>query len=703
MKRKLHIFSSFTQVPCIMLIIFLMPLITLSQIAEEIKRINADSLQEVLSTLSGTEKIDALNKIAFRRCYKFPDNCISMAKQTIDLSKTLDYKKGEASGYFNLGNGYFFLDSIKHSVTNYLYALRIFESIDTCLEMGHTLHILSLLNWRAGKLEKAIQQGKKVIQIAHQLSDPYYEVRALNITSNYFTLLNKFDSADIYLDKALSLLRKYPDTVQLSISYMYKGYNMLGNYDYLAARTNKESLDEYFRKSIFWNLKHIELEKFYDYNEVSHYPNYLSIYNNLASAYLALNTKENTKMGLNYLYKVKKIVDSLSVVNYLKIVVYRKLGKLKDDSGDYRAAIKIYKEGIAKAEKARMNYNIKDHDRIDPFYWTIAEDYFYTKFLSWIYWSVNEAYKKLGEYQSANEYYVLYNITKDKIFLEDNKSLIAMLEAEFENEQVEKQIAQLERDKQINELKVEQTRNLNIGIVIVFVFLLLLGILFLRQNKLKNEHKSTLLEQKLLRLQMNPHFIFNALSSIHSLMNPKDVNKASDYLGNFSRLLRASLESSREDYILLKDEISSLKNYLELQQLRYEKKFNYNIDVDRDIDLESAILPPMLIQPFTENAIEHGIRHKKDPGNIHIRFKLENKKITCEIEDDGVGRERAWEVEYANKGKYKSLATEIIRDRIKILNKKLKQKINLNITDLISETNEALGTIVRLDLPYLID
>jgi sensor histidine kinase YesM len=111
----------------------------------------------------------------------------------------------------------------------------------------------------------------------------------------------------------------------------------------------------------------------------------------------------------------------------------------------------------------------------------------------------------------------------------------------------------------------------------------------------------------------------------------------------------------------------------------------------------------MLIQPFIENAIEHGIKHKEGKGNLQIRFRLEGRKISCEIEDNGIGREKAWQVEYAKKGKQKSLATEIILDRIQILNKKLKQKIRLDITDLKSEANEAIGTMVRLDLPYILD
>ena len=375
-------------------------------------------------------------------------------------------------------------------------------------------------------------------------------------------------------------------------------------------------------------------------------------------------------------------------------------GKLSKRGLRFDSAIIYYNKSLNIIDSALSNSSTSGF--IESFS-VLREKYWLKIHKSEAYYLLYEVYSTTGDYRKALENYINYKNASEEIYEEDTKNLVAMLEAESENEKTQKQISLLERDKQINELKVVQTRNLNIGIVVVFVILLLIGILFLRQNKLKNEHKSTLLEQKLLRLQMNPHFIFNALSSIHSLMNPRDVNKASDYLGNFSRLLRSSLESSREDYILLEEEISSLKNYLELQQLRYEKKFDYKIDVDPKIDLESAILPPMLLQPFIENAIEHGIKHKEAKGHIRIRFNLENKKLSCEIEDDGVGREKAWEVEYAKKGKHKSLATEIIRDRIIILNKKLKQKINLSIIDKLSETEQPTGTVIRLDLPYLID
>jgi LytS/YehU family sensor histidine kinase len=309
----------------------------------------------------------------------------------------------------------------------------------------------------------------------------------------------------------------------------------------------------------------------------------------------------------------------------------------------------------------------------------------------------------LGDYKKSLEYYQLYKEAVDNILQQDNKDLIAMLESDFENEKTQNQIVSLVREKELSDLRAQQARNMNIGIGVIFLVMILVGILFIRQNKLQNEHKNTILEQKLLRLQMNPHFIFNALSSIHSLLNPSEVEKASTYVGKFSRLLRTTLESSREDFILLEDEINSLSHYLELQQLRYDHKFGFSIEVDEKIDTENAIIPPMIIQPFVENAIEHGVRHRPGKGHITIRFLLRDKQIVCEVEDDGVGRRKAWETKYTRKQKHKSLATEIIQDRIKILNKKFRHNIKLEIIDLQNETQLAMGTLVRLNLPYLLD
>jgi len=652
------------------------------QITEEIERINADSLQKALSMLTGTEKIDTLNSIAFRIAKDYPDSCRKLATQTISMSDSLNYQKGLADGYRNLGDSYIMKDSLFPRMINYLKAVRIYEQIDPSIELSNVYIRLSWINKFAGRFQSMINYERKAIKVYKQINTNEYLEMRYNFIARAHMYLGEYDSAIYYNKIAISC-------ADSSINPWF--YNTYGRI-YLR-QFYKSDDTSLLDRSIEWFMKGLNSPEIDDYQTAG-------INANLSHAYYAYEKKEMDVLALYHLNQVIPSAKKSKKAFYTIPGSWQSMGKLLKRDGKYDSAIYYYNKSLDLIDSVLSNFSMSGFAES---YHGMQEKYWLKRKKSEAYYWLYDVYSTIGDYKKAIEYYINYKNAREEIHEEDTKNLVAMLEAESENEKTQKQISLLERDKQINELKVVQTRNLNIVIVIVFVILLLVGILFLRQNKLKNEHKSTLLEQKLLRLQMNPHFIFNALSSIHSLMNPRDVNKASDYLGNFSRLLRSSLESSREDYILLEEEISSLKNYLELQQLRYEKKFDYNIDVDPKIDLESAIMPPMLLQPFIENAIEHGIKHKEEPGNIHIRFNLDGKKLACEIEDDGVGREKAWEVEYAKKGKHKSLATEIIRDRVKILNKKLKQKIILNITDLKSETNEAIGTMVRLDLPYLLD
>ena len=234
-------------------------------------------------------------------------------------------------------------------------------------------------------------------------------------------------------------------------------------------------------------------------------------------------------------------------------------------------------------------------------------------------------------------------------------------------------------------------------LVVLLALALMAGVTFIR---LRAYRRKTRLEKALnkaglesLKLQMNPHFIFNAMGAIQHYMFVNDSAKASDYLARFSRLMRAVLENSRQEYISLDEEIEMLENYLILQNLRYEGNFKYQIIVSDELDPEIMAIPPMFAQPFIENAIEHGIAHLKGDGKIEICFSHQNNMICLEITDNGIGIQQALKTKEQNTV-YRSLATAITKERIKLYQQSLKKNIAFEVESLDR------GTRVVFYLPY---
>jgi sensor histidine kinase YesM len=228
----------------------------------------------------------------------------------------------------------------------------------------------------------------------------------------------------------------------------------------------------------------------------------------------------------------------------------------------------------------------------------------------------------------------------------------------------------------------------------------LFATLFFRQNRIKANQQNIQLKQRLFRSQMNPHFIFNSLASIQNSIINEDPMKASKYLARFSKLVRNILDSSTAETITLEDEINTIENYLTLQKIRYPEMINFNISVDDGLDVEATFIPPMLAQPFIENAIEHGLKSKEAKGNIEVRFTKKNQTLVLEIEDDGIGRPQAQENLKAKDPGHKSMATGITQERINVLNRKKKRKIHFNIIDLKDESGRARGTKVMIEIPF---
>ncbi|RQO64997.1 hypothetical protein DBR40_24280 [Pedobacter sp. KBW01] len=212
--------------------------------------------------------------------------------------------------------------------------------------------------------------------------------------------------------------------------------------------------------------------------------------------------------------------------------------------------------------------------------------------------------------------------------------------------------------------------------------------------------KNTENEHKILRLQMNPHFIFNCLNSINLYIEQNDSALASDYLSKFSQLMRLSLVHSRKEKVVLTEEIITLKLYLEMESMRFKGKLNYVFDIDDNVDADFIEIPPMLIQPYIENAIWHGLMHKKQGGKISIKISQDftTQTLNITIEDNGIGRVKAGELNSKAAEKDKSYGTLITSERIAVFNKKFNANTQVHIQDLYNENNEAAGTLVSINL-----
>ena len=210
------------------------------------------------------------------------------------------------------------------------------------------------------------------------------------------------------------------------------------------------------------------------------------------------------------------------------------------------------------------------------------------------------------------------------------------------------------------------------------------------------------LEQTALRAQMNPHFIFNCLTSIQQLIVTGDKTEANEYLVKFARLIRKTLDLSASPFISIKDEMEYLAEYMFLEQLRITGRFEYFIDADKTIDAEKIHIPNMMIQPVVENCIRHGIKsleHRK--GFINVHFKMNEGKLTCTVKDNGIGRKNSAN-ESADLIKHKSYGIDIIEKRLKVFEELNDEQMGVEIKDLFNDDATPAGTEVILQLPYKI-
>jgi LytS/YehU family sensor histidine kinase len=198
---------------------------------------------------------------------------------------------------------------------------------------------------------------------------------------------------------------------------------------------------------------------------------------------------------------------------------------------------------------------------------------------------------------------------------------------------------------------------------------------------------------------MNPHFLFNALNSIQSYILINETELSVKYLNKFASLVRQVLDNSMHDFVTIKDDLSALENYIQLEEIRFEDKFEYVITIDEELDIHTCLIPPLLLQPIIENAIWHGLLHKENGGGkISISLKIEEDAIICDISDNGVGKVISQNIEGAKS--YKSVGLKITKERVTTLNSNSQDKFQIKISDLYKNHKET-GTLVKLTIPIL--
>jgi len=321
---------------------------------------------------------------------------------------------------------------------------------------------------------------------------------------------------------------------------------------------------------------------------------------------------------------------------------------------------------------------------------------------------LGEVYREKGELKKASDAFKKYEVIIDKLYAQKDQEISQAARFSRELTQKANRIITLEKDRELNESKYKlafasqelaDQQSLKQRIVIyslVGLTVLLLFVAYLMYRNMKQQrYANNLLALKSLRSQMNPHFIFNALNSVNTFIATSDERAANRYLTDFSLLMRAVLENSEEDFIPLEKEIELLELYVKLEHFRFQDKFDYEISIDPEIDVSSFTIPPMLLQPYIENAVWHGLRYKSEKGQLSIHLLKRTEDIVeVLITDDGIGRKKSKEFKTANQKKQNSKGMSNIKERIEILNEMYKDKVDVFVSDL----SEDCGTQVRLIL-----
>jgi tetratricopeptide (TPR) repeat protein len=578
---------------------------------------------------------------------------ITICQKAIEMAEETQNPNLLSKAYKTQGINYYFSGTTDSAFLYYQKAIPQFEALNSKSDVGKVLGNIGLLYKRQAKYDMALEYYLQNLNIYKEIDYREGLGSVFNNLGNLYYLQENLATAGTYYQLALSNFKNFKNTKEIANAYCNLG---------AIAEQNKnftKSLD-FYTKSLHENSK---------------------VGNVLFDSKLLFN--------IGYLYHSQNILDSA-------IVYVKRAEKIRIQIGDKNGLIS------AKLELAKIAMSQKKTYLAEKYLQEANQLAIENNMLNWrseILEILTTVYLETGNYKKA------YFHQNEMIQISDSLNNIqttnrfAELSIAYETKKNQQELELLQQKSQIQHLELAKKNSWLIILMIVMILGAVAIMVSLRINRLRADHKIMDLRQKVLLTQMNPHFLFNSLTAIQSFILDRKNNEANIYLSRLASLVRGILENSREEFVSLRTELETLKDYIGLQKLRFENEINYKFELDKNIDQDQVLVPPMLAQPFVENALIHGMLRNNPNAQIEVKISLSKNMdlLRFQIKDNGIGIDEA-KKNNQNKN-HKSVATSIAIDRVKIYNFKSVKKMKFEIIDLKHQDPKSHGTLVCYSIP----
>ncbi|MEC7769533.1 MAG: tetratricopeptide repeat protein [Bacteroidota bacterium] len=578
-----------------------------------------------------------------------------------NLSRDSNYLEGEAYALNHLGMNYRNISQYEKAVELHGQALAASQEANNTEFRVLSLNMLGVVYRRTDAIKTALDYNQKALELAEQVENPSNHIKrsinvALNGIGNLYQALEQYDLAILQFERALKLEEELGNKLGLAINHQNIGHCLEEKGDLEAALEN-------YRKSLAYN------------EEINSDIGRVICKNSLAQIYLKQDMPYLALVLLEPLIEESKRIGDYSITS----VVHINTGWAHTKLGNYNEAENFIQEGLQMAQTRNIPSNIL---------------YAYEK--------MSDLENTKGDYKQAYEFYKKADEIDKEISSATNLRYMNDIIIKYENDKKNSQIAVLAKENEIVRLRLKkQQTTLLVSALIVGLISSILYILY-RQYQNKNEKRVLTLEQKMLRSQMNPHFLFNSLNSIKLYIINNEQKNAVHYLNKFSKLVRKILEASSQKEIPLSEELGTMELYMNIENIRFSNEIEFKIQVDKDINIDNIKIPSLTLQPFLENSLWHGLSPKEGDKKIQINVKNKDKgHVSIEIVDNGIGRTMA-EVNKENRVlKRKSLGIRITKERLANFAKDYQNKFDVDILDLFDTKGNPIGTKVVLNIPTI--